>query len=47
MVLILHLFGVYNKFYSNLNMFLLLYAVYYIVNRSYLYYVSIFIILLF
>jgi len=47
MVLILHLFGVYSIFYSNLNMFLLLYVVYYIVNRSHLHYVSIFIILLF
>jgi len=41
------MFGVYIIFYSNLNMFLLLYVAYYIVNRSYLYYVSIFIILLF
>jgi hypothetical protein len=47
MVLILRLFGVYSVFYSNLYMFLLLYVVYYIVNRSYLYYMSIFIILLF
>ena len=47
MVLILRLFGVYSIFYSNVNMFLLLYVAYCIVNRSYLYYMSIFIILFF
>jgi len=41
------LFGVYSRFYSNLNMFLSLYVVSYMAMNSYLFYVSIFIILLF
>ena len=43
----LHLFGVYSIFYSNLNIFLSLYVVSYMAMNSYLFYMSVFIILLF
>ena len=46
-VLILCLFGVYSIFYSKLTMFLSFYIVSYIVTSSYLFYMSIFIILLY